>query len=248
MLSRTALAAAALAAICALSGCTASNANAGPAPVASSDSAPPLFAPSPSASAAVPPGTPSVATLTAEVKRTRLPASTISGFQQVQTDTPTALLSICTNNGALSSDADIVDSASRSLNKFPRYQMLDFAAYAYRPDTGATVVDQARATVAGCTTYLDGNSYHENSHVVSAFPVKTPTGADRATGFCDDSTVVRPVAQAGQKFAECTAVLARGHVVVEVTVGNAVAATARKQLPAFVGPAAKALVAAVPAS
>jgi hypothetical protein len=184
--------------------------------------------------------------LTAEIKRAQLSGSSVGGFTTISTGKLSTLLDMCSQSGGLASDADIVGSSSTVMNKFPRYQMLVYSVSAYRPDSGAAVVHQARTFAKTCTTYIEGNSYHENRHVVTTDALPTPTGAADAYAFCDAETVVKPNNQAGQKFVSCTAVLGRGHLVVEVTTGNALAATAREQLPYFIRAAGKALVTAVP--
>jgi len=119
------------------------------------------------------------------------------------------------------------------------------AAFAYDPERGTAVIDQVRAALTTCKTWIWGGTW--DMKIVGEFPVSRPAGVDNALAYCHHGTILKGSGK-GDKVYLCDGLVSRGNLVVQVGTVELTAAEAQTELKKALTLAATALVRAVPAT
>jgi len=116
-------------------------------------------------------------------------------------------------------------------------------AFAYDPERGAAVIDQVRAALTTCKTWIWGGTW--DMKVVGEFVVSRPAGVDNAVAYCHYGTILKGASK-GDKAYLCDGFVSRGNLVAQIGTLELTAAEARAELKKALPLAAAALVRAVP--
>ena len=121
--------------------------------------------------------------------------------------------------------------------------MVGLSVHALYPDAGAVVVEQARAAVKECTSWVYGGRFTMTP--VGLMTITKPTGASDAAVYCQ-----KAVALTGQNKGSvsywCDGIVSRGHLAADVTTLKLTLAEAQSDMKRALPVAAAALARAVP--